>query len=75
MGFSYQGNLGVPTTMKDNDFYAIPTSKVYHLTMLLRRLTEEVEGGRIIDVEGDDEPRVQHAIDVCTDLVQWLGCV
>jgi hypothetical protein len=61
--------------MKDNDFYAIPTSKVHHLSMLLRRLTEEVEGGRIIDVEGDDELGIQHAIDVCTDLVQRLGCV
>ncbi|KAJ2927788.1 hypothetical protein H1R20_g9307, partial [Candolleomyces eurysporus] len=54
-------------------YYAVPRTKAQHLKALLKQLahfTQEM----IEDGTGDDDPNLQHGIDVCIDLKSRLGC-
>ncbi|KAJ2912334.1 hypothetical protein MD484_g8084, partial [Candolleomyces efflorescens] len=65
--------LGVRGTMRDNKFYAaVPTNSQY-LKILLTQLTKEARRIDESDMYGEDDPRTLHAIDVCTDLIHYLG--
>ena len=52
----------------ENDYYAVPETKALHLRLLLKQLQ------RITQNVDDEDPNLQHGIDVCTDLISRFGC-